>query len=240
MRNKLWIFSMLTAITLNLVACDFDGGNSVRTGPIKDQSITLDLNRATQANVELDMAAGEMKVRGGTAKLVDAHIEYNVPEWQPQVTDSNSGGIANVVIKQPGHVHASGHDTRNTWDLLLNDQVAMDLNLSCGAGKARLELGDLNLRNVNVHMGAGEVTLSLEGRPTHDYSVDVAGGVGEATIRLPHDVGIRAEAHGGLGSIEVSGLTKHDDYYSNDLYGHSKVNVSLKVSGGIGQIRILD
>jgi hypothetical protein len=51
-------------------------------------------------------------------------------------------------------------------------------------------------------------------------------------------VGIRAEAHGGLGSIDVRGLTKHDGYYSNDLYGNAKVNIVLKVEGGIGEIRI--
>jgi hypothetical protein len=165
-------------------------------------------------------------------------LEYNVPEWQPEVIDNNNGQSAEVVIRQPEHGHAGGN-RRNRWDIEVNDHVVLDLNLNCGAGRARLELGELDLNSVNVHMGAGQVELDLEGHPTRSYNVNVAGGVGQAIVRLPHDVGVRAQAHGGLGSIEVRGLTKHEGYYSNDLYGNAKVNVMLQVEGGIGEIRIL-
>jgi hypothetical protein len=222
------------ALVVVLTGCEFD---HTVTGPVKNETISLDLNNAQRANVNLQMAAGEMDVRGGTPKLLEGRMEYNVPAWQPQVTDDNDGRIANVTIRQPEHGHTGGN-TRYRWDLTLNDKILLDLTLNCGAGRARLELGDLDLKNVTVHMGAGQVDLDLEGHPVQSYDVDVAGGVGQATIRLPRDVGVRAEAHGGLGSIEVRGLTKHDNYYSNDLYGNGKVNVNLKVEGGIGEIRI--
>ena len=225
----------LTITLLLLTACEFD--NTV-TGPVKDQTISLDLNNAQRASVEFDMNAGEMTVRGGGSKLLLGHIEYNVPQWQPQVTDNNDGQTANVVIRQPSTGHAGGNH-RNRWDLELSNNILLDLKLRCGAGRARLELGDLALNDVSVQMGAGQVDIDLSGHPTRSYSVNVAGGVGQATIRLPHGVGIRAQAHGGLGSINVEGLTKHGDYYSNDLYGNSKVNVLVQVEGGIGEIKLV-
>jgi hypothetical protein len=88
-------------------------------------------------------------------------------------------------------------------------------------------------------MGAGQVDLDLRGKPTHDYDVSISGGVGQATVYLPQGVGIWAQAHGGLGSITVTGLDKQDDHWQNNLYDNSKVNVRLKVEGGIGQIRII-
>ena len=89
-------------------------------------------------------------------------------------------------------------------------------------------------------MGAGQVDLDLRGNPTRDYDVSVRGGVGQATIRLPQNVGIWAEARGGLGSITVTGLNKSgDDQWQNDLYDKAKVNVRLTVEGGIGEIRII-
>ncbi|HZS53571.1 MAG TPA: toast rack family protein [Bryobacteraceae bacterium] len=235
MRNKYWI-GLVPAIvlTLALAACEFD--NTV-TGPVRDDVISVDLDKAEQANVELNMAAGELSVRGGAAKLLEGHVEYNVPTWKPEVNVSRTAQQAFVSIKQPEHGHLGGN-RRYRWDLELNDDVLFDLSLNCGAGQARLELGNLDLKNVDVHMGAGQVDLDLEGHPTHSYEVNVAGGVGQATIRLPRNVGIRAEAHGGLGSIDVRGLTKHEGYYSNDLYGNAKVNIVLKVEGGIGEIRI--
>jgi hypothetical protein len=79
----------------------------------------------------------------------------------------------------------------------------------------------------------------LRGHPTRDYDVEGSGGVGQATVHLPQEVGIRAEAHGGLGSINVTGLEKTGDHYENSLYDKAKVNLRLKVEGGIGQINIL-
>jgi hypothetical protein len=236
MPNKYWIALMpaVGLLTLALAGCEFD--NTV-TGPVKNDIITVDLNKAERANVQLNIAAGELTIRGGTPKLIEGHIEYNVPEWKPEVTVSRSAQETSVTIKQPEHGHVGGN-RRYRWDLELNNSVPLELALNCGAGQARLELGDLNLKNVDVHMGAGQVDLDLEGHPTESYNVNVAGGVGQATIRLPQNVGIRAEAHGGLGSIDVRGLTKHEGYYSNDLYGNAKVNIVLKVEGGIGEIRI--
>jgi len=223
------------ASTLFVTGCEFD--NTV-TGPVKNESISLDVNNAQRANVELDMAAGELNVRGGTEKLLQGRVEYNVPQWKPQVRDENNGQVANVTVRQGEHGHGGGN-RRNRWDVELNNNVLLDLDLSCGAGRARLELGDLTLNKVNVHMGAGQIDVDLEGNPTHSYSVNVQGGVGQATVRLPRNVGIRAQAHGGLGNIEVHGLTKHDNYYSNEQYGSSKVNVLVQIEGGIGQIRII-
>jgi predicted membrane protein len=88
-------------------------------------------------------------------------------------------------------------------------------------------------------MGAGQVQLDLTGTPTHDYEVKINGGVGQANVHLPQNVGIWASAHGGIGSIKVEGLQKDGDHWQNDLYDKSKVNVRVEVNGGIGEIRLI-
>jgi predicted membrane protein len=125
------------------------------------------------------------------------------------------------------------------WDLQLSDKAVIDLEVNCGAGKARLDLGNLDLDSVKVNMGAGEVDVDLRGKPARDYDVHISGGVGKATVWLPRNVGIRADAHGGIGSIDVVGLEKNGDHYENSLYDHSAVNVHVSVDGGIGQIRLI-
>ena len=81
--------------------------------------------------------------------------------------------------------------------------------------------------------------LDLRGQPKRDYDVSVSGGVGQATVYLPKNVGIEAEAHGGIGHIEVRGLEKHGNVWQNSLYDTAKVTVRVKVQGGIGEIRII-
>ena len=180
-----------------------------------------------------------MDVRGGAADLLNGTVEYNVAAWEPIFTHDVNGTHASIELKQPEHVRLGGN-VRYRWDLQLNDGVLFDLTTNCGAGKARLDIGDLKLRSVDVHMGAGQVDVDLRGNPAHDYDVSVRGGVGQATIRLPQNAGIWAEAHGGLGSITVTGLNKNNgNQWQNDLYDKAKVNIRLTVEGGIGEIRII-
>ncbi len=222
-------------ILLATAACQFD---STPEGPTRQSSIHIDRGSAERANVDLNMAAGEMILRGGAAKLVEGRFEFNVPSWEPKVDSSNDGSQTTIRISQPENAHLSGH-RHYLWDLQLSDRVLLNLNINCGAGQAKLSLGDLDLRNVEVHMGAGQVDVDLRGKPTHDYNVEVSGGVGQATVHLPENAGVWAEAHGGLGSITVTGLDKKDNHWENSLYEKGKVNVHLKVEGGIGEIRII-
>lgn len=202
------------------------------------QAISLDGGKASHANVELDIGAGELNLHGGSTKLVEGNFQYNVNSYEPKVENSSTGSHAVLTIRQAGGGGLGGN-ARNTWNLNLSSKMLLDLAINLGAGQAEMALGDVNLRSVAVHMGAGQVDLDLRGNPTHDYEVDISGGVGQATIHLPQGVGIRAEAHGGIGSIDVSGLTKRGDHYENDLLDTAKVNVRLKVEGGIGEIRII-
>lgn len=234
-QSSRWTIPIAALLLTALAACEFD---HPAAGPLQTQPVSIDLGKADHANVELNMGAGEMKLRGGAEKLLEGRFEYNVPEWKPIVQSSIGGPHATVTIKEPEHVQTRGN-RRYLWDLELNDKVLLDLALNCGAGQARLDLGDLDLRSVQVHMGAGQVDLDLRGKPSRDYDVSIQGGVGQATIHLPDNIGIWAEAHGGLGSISVSGLDKRGDHYENSLYGTSKVNVRVKVEGGIGEIRII-
>jgi hypothetical protein len=209
-----------------------------RIGPMHDDPVSIDLGNVERARVRLNIGAGELALRGGAEKLLQGRFEYNVSAWRPRVRYSAAGSDADVTITQPESEGGFG-DTRNNWNLELNDKVLLDFHLNCGAGKARLEMGDLNLQTVTINMGAGQVDLDLRGKPDHDYDVHVAGGVGQATIRVPDGVGVRADAHGGIGHIEVTGLENRGDHYENSLYGTSKANVRLKVEGGIGEIRII-
>ena len=219
----------------SLISCGWD--ERAVTGPTREDPIEIGADNVERANVELNMAAGELKLRGGASKILEGRFEYNVDAWKPLVKSSINGSHAIITVRQPEHVRMHGN-ARYVWDLQLNDRLLLDLALHCGAGQARMNLGSLALRHIEVHMGAGQVDLDLRGKPAHDYDVKISGGVGQANVLLPQDVGIWAEAHGGIGSINVTGLDKHGDHWENDLYDKAKVNVRVEVNGGIGEIRI--
>ena len=237
---------MKTAVVLGclclMTACDVD--QMVATGPERHDPVQIESANVEKANIELDMGAGQMIVSGGAADkmLLNGTFTYNVDSWKPTVDHTSNGSHATVTIKQPHSARAGGSKVKYSWDLNLSDHILTDMSINCGAGQAQLNLGTLALRSLEVHMGAGQVRLDLSGAqvPTHDYEVKIEGGVGQAEIRLPKGVGIWAEAHGGIGSVSVTGLEKHGDHWENDLYNKSKVTVKLQVNGGIGEIKIAD
>lgn len=211
----------------------------VKTGPMRDEPISIDLGNAERANIELDFGAGQLNLKGGGDNLISGKFKYNSDALKPIVQSSRNGSHAVVTIKQSSNHGGLGGHATNEWDLQLNSKTLLDLAVNCGAGQDGLDLRDVALRSLNVQMGAGQVDLDLRGHPMKDYEVEVSGGVGQATIHLPEGVGVRAEAHGGLGSINVTGLQKTGDHYENALYDKAKVNVRVKVEGGIGEINLL-
>ena len=163
------------------------------TGPERHDSRTIELDASERVRVDLNMGAGNLIIGGGARKLLNAGFTYNVPSWRPEVRYSSTGTHGDLTIRQPGQGHAQIGHSRYEWDLTLNDGVPMDLSLHFGAGEARLDLGSLSLRSVEVHMGVGKLDMDLRGNPKHNYDVSIRGGIGEATVRLPAGVGVYAE-----------------------------------------------
>jgi hypothetical protein len=187
------------------------------------------------------MGAGNLNVAAGagTGKFAEGDLIYNVEAWKPIVKYSAAAGHGVLVIDEPGSNRGHAGNLKYVWDLRLADNLPIDLTAHFGAGEAQLDLGRLTLRSVEVTMGAGELNMDLRGAPTRNYEVRVRGGVGQATIRLPRDVGVSAKAVGGIGEVRAPGLRKEGDHYVNDAYQRSKTTIHLDIQGGIGQINLL-
>ena len=97
----------------------------------------------------------------------------------------------------------------------------------------------MNLAGVDVSVGAGEVKMDLRGEPKRDYHVKIRGGVGEATVYLPKNVGIAAKASGGIGEVSATGLEKRDGVWINPEQPRPSITVSLDITGGVGEIRLI-
>jgi hypothetical protein len=227
--------ALLVLAILPIAGCVLD---IERTGPLDHDRQSIELDKSEMVRAELRMGAGELIVNGGSPKLMDADFSYNVASWKPAVRYSASGFRGNLIVEQPHSVHAGGK-VKYKWDLRLNDKVPLDVVTELGAGEARMNLGELNLRSVQVHMGVGELRLDLRGNPERDYSVAINGGVGKATIYLPSQVGVVATAVGGIGNISVHGLRKQGDRWVNAAHENAPVMIHVDVHGGIGEIRLI-
>jgi hypothetical protein len=219
---------------LVITGCDIN----VQTGPDQHDTQAVELDKSEMVRVELKMGAGELTMDGGSPKLLDADFTYNVASWKPVMRVDSSSFRKQITIEQPRSSHG-GANVNYKWNLHVNDTVPMDIVAHLGAGEARLNLGTVNLRSLEMNIGVGEVRVDLRGKPTRDYTVHVNGGVGQATIYLPRDVGIVANAHGGIGGINARGLEKRGGSWINPAHENAPVTIHVDVNGGVGQIDLI-
>jgi hypothetical protein len=208
-------------------------------GEMERESQSIDLENAQSVRAELRMGAGELNVTGGADALLEADFAYNVADWEPNVDYQVTGDTGELKVEQgSGEDIPLGGEPRNEWDLRFNDDVPIDLNVQMGAGESDLDLDSLTLTGVDLQMGAGETTVDLTGSYDRDIAATIEGGVGEATVQLPSEIGVRVNAEGGLGQINAEGLQREGDAYVNDAYGDSDVTLDVDVRGGVGQINL--
>jgi hypothetical protein len=206
-------------------------------GPERTETRNVPLDQSEEVRVDLKMGAGELRVRGGADQLMEGRFTYNRLRLRPEVSYNSGGFRGHLLVAEPSHSGGATH--RYAWDLQFNNQKPLDLEVKCGAGESHLDLEGLTLRRVEIDMGVGELKMDLRGTPKNDYSVFVRGGVGEATIYLPQNVGIEADVKGGIGDIHAAGLEKRGGRYVNDAYGHAKNTIHLDVRAGIGEIHLI-
>jgi len=230
--------AMLAVAPAALSGCIIGSGNGplARVGAMQTENLSVPLGSAKQVHAHLEMGAGEVTVSGGSSKLMDGTITYNVPEWKPDLSYSENNGSGSLMIMQPESHHTTFGGVKYSWDLHFNDKTPLELAVEMGAGNSNLNLAELALRSLDVKVGAGNATIDLTGDWQQDVSVTIQGGVGNVRLKLPRGMSVRVSVEGGLGSVSASDFKRDGSDYVNDAYGSGKPTVNVSVSGGIGQV----
>jgi uncharacterized protein DUF2154/cell wall-active antibiotic response 4TMS protein YvqF len=198
---------------------------------------TVDLQGAKSARARLEMGAGELTINGGASRMLDADFTYDSSFDTPRVDYRVADGVGQLNISQESHSPHFGR-SQNDWNLHFSKDIPLELKVNMGAGQGNLHFREVPLTRLDLSIGAGQVDVDLTGDRKTDLTAVLEGGVGQATVRLPKNVGVIAHASGGIGSIDVHGLKHDGDSYTNEAYGKSPATIHLKVEGGIGQITL--
>ncbi len=208
----------------------------VPVGEMKEESRRVSLDDAESVQAELDMGAGELRIRGGAEELMEGIFSYNVERWKPEIDYHVSEKRGKLKISQGDWRGIPSGKGKNRWDVFLNEEVPLDLIVDFGAGEGKLDLRGLSLQSLQIDMGVGDLTVDLSGDHKNNVDVAIEGGVGSAAVYLPDDIGVRVKAEKGIGSIDARGLRKRGSVYVNEAYGKSEVTIEIEIEAGIGSI----
>lgn len=255
--SRIMIHTLMLLVTAGVV------GGCVTVGADHVDDRTVSVESATSVNTTVIVRAGELMVGGGGGVLAETEFTYNVAAFRPDVTYTEKGNKGELLIEQPATQTAfflSGQ-TKNLWDLKFSETIPLNVQFQLGATESQIDLSKLTLGTVSINGGAGNLNVKLVGEPDlnelslelgagrttvdlaglwkEDVDVNVEGGVGDISVRLPADVGVRASIDVGAGSVDVEGLHKDGNVYLNEEWESNPVSIDLKIDSGVGRISVV-
>lgn len=153
-------------------------------------------------------------------------------------------------------------DEADRWQIGLSPDVLTALTIDGGVGTLSLRLAGLQLSDLDVDMGAGDMNLTLpQGAyavtfdggagsteivfPTNGrLSVDLDGGVGNFLLLIPSTMPTRIEVNSGVGSFDADGRFEkisnddEDGVWQTADYSGSNNQLDILVDVGVGNVTV--
>lgn len=177
-----------------------------------------------------NMKAGRLDLALGTNVPLDMELKFGAAEAAIDL----SGMLVKSAVIQTGASQTTLKITKP------NRIVCEQLELNVGAAKFEATgLGNLNVRNLDLSGGVGEVILDFSGPLRQNLNAHVEMGLGSLTLRVPRGTGLQVTKKGLLASFDSQGMVKRgDSFYSEDWKTASK-HVTVDVNAALGSIAVV-
>jgi hypothetical protein len=123
------------------------------------------------------------------------------------------------------------------WDLGLNPDVPLELEISLSVGKSDVDLTDLMVSDLDVNMGIGQTMVVLPDEGS--FQARIEGAIGETVVVIPTGLSARIRVDTALGSSNLpDGYQRQGDVYVSPGYASAENRVDLDVSQAIGYVSV--
>jgi hypothetical protein len=227
----------------------------------------VELPTVENVEAQIMMASGKLNLNASndSSVLLLAEFQTTEPTWLPNIEyfdNKKNKGILTVEQQREGwHNWARWEEkAANNWRLNFHPNLtyAFDivqktgnayldfrnfsklkrLYLSTGAGDYYCNLENTSIPEFTLRAGIGAVRLNFAGAWKNDLHAEIEGGIGELTLILPREVGVRINNSGSLRKIRAREFRKVGKYYINEAYGQSSVTLYINFTGGIGLLNL--
>lgn len=203
----------------------------------------LEPGEARSAAVSITLGAGELTVSGGADKkyLMEYEVTTGNPEGRPVISYAAENLRGNLRISPAENKRATGFPftMMNRWNIRLNDDIPLTLDINTGVGDSKLILGTLNLSSLRVKMGTGDQTIDFTGYSGHLQDSEITGGVGDLSVRVPKTMNSRIIVDSGVGDIRADGFIRKDGAYRVSGYPDAlSGTTTIHVKQGVGSVTL--
>jgi hypothetical protein len=224
------------------------------------EALNVGYPEAENPELEISVAvAGYVKAEPGGDKLIEGTIQYNIPEWRPEITQTRD----TVAVRQLERYNWRAWDNPvNDWDIKLGTAKPYRLRVKAGVGRGTWGLGGVPLTGLNIDTGVSQSRISFDAPNPQTMDVlrlqtgvgetqltgllnarfremRLSGGVGEVKLAFTgskpeQDTHIKID--GGVGAFDVKiSQTVPAIFYVSGLTGVSTRGEVVKRRGGFGR-----
>lgn len=227
---------LITVILLMFFLC-----GCWQTGELIEETAIVDSEEAEEVNAKIIIYKGNLHIAGEKqSTLLVANLSYNLSEWAPVINYqvANGNGDLKIIQKENKEVSRLFNPMVNDWFLLFNRSIPINLDIIMGKGENELDLSNIYLNELTAALGTGDTKIDLTGNYSSNINVHLVGGIGQATLLLPKEVGVRILIDGGINHISCDGFNQIGNLYYNSAFDFSKRKIFISIFSVLGKIKI--
>lgn len=206
----------------------------------QDLAQPLDTTRAMTFEMHLPGGFATIKPTTNPANLMEGSLTY-LGELTNRVRRSDD--TASVLVETDTH-DIPWYDFffgTQHWDVRLNPQVPLTLNLTVGSGAHTFDLRAFDVKGIELHQGSGAATFQLPQNGQYHFKMSMGSGV--TNVALPKGLAARVNYDIGSGWLNVNNMrrvsgTDTHGVYETDRFTESEAYVIFDVDMGSGIVII--
>jgi len=241
-RRSAWGAAIAVVVVLAILAGGIVFFDNQSQWTYESENFEIPLGNVEVATVSLDPVLGYLLI-DELPKKSKVLLQGEVRPFSGEEFGKNvdfSGTRATIALRTEGVIVApffGGWSNQPSWDLSLHPDVFTYLIVDFGVGKAELDLQDLQIGEIHVEQGIGQMIVLLPSTDNMDINLD--GGIGEIQVVIPEDVGVRFRAGVGIGNVLVpSDYTRDGDFYLSPGYAAAENQIEMVIDLGIGSVQV--
>jgi len=204
------------------------------------EQVSIPHQNAESAKIKVEFGAGQVKMTSGAGadKLLQGTFAGG-----SQVHEKLRDNLLKVRLQPPSvdfiHMMMPWSWGARDWQISLNNQIPLSLEIETGASSMVLDLSDLQVKELNLDTGASSTEITLPANAGHTH-VDVDGGAASIVLNIPEGVAARIQVDSGLAAISVDSerFPRMGDVYKSNDYDTAENKVDINADIGAGSLAI--
>ncbi len=201
------------------------------------QTVSVPLESARTARIKFDHGAGRLNVRSGASPT---ELLTGVFGTEMDVRSNLQGDQLDVRLRNAPEFWMWYPGQNLDWDISLNRDVPVSLNIDSGASSTTLDLTDLKITDLDIDTGASTTEVNLPAN-AGNTRVDIDTGASTVRIRVPPGVAASIRIKSGVSSnnVDTNRFPRIDGgLYRSADYATAANRADITIDSGVGSIDI--